>query len=149
LLRKLLSPIFLQLGSSALLLINTVHLNAWPVAAGSALGVDKGQSMYNRKQAHDRQVPAKTRCGVRDYSLVNLKEATRTIENKINETDTNSTDKPCLVVQTELTIERQWGWVFFYNSQRFVESGNVLDALAGNAPYLFNRVTDEIFETGT
>ena len=47
------------------------------------------------------------------------------------------------------TIERDWGWVFYYNSALFLESGNISDALAGNSPYIVNRSTGEIQVTGT
>jgi immunity protein 35 of polymorphic toxin system len=54
-----------------------------------------------------------------------------------------------LVILDEETIEREWGWVFFYNSQRYLETGDILHALAGNAPYLVNRHTGELQVTGT
>lgn len=41
-----------------------------------------------------------------------------------------------LVLLDSQTVERPYGWVFFYNSRRFVETGNVLYALAGNGPLL-------------
>ena len=54
-----------------------------------------------------------------------------------------------LVLLDEETIERPWGWVFFYNSKRFLETQDFLHALAGNAPYLVNRHTGEVRSTGT
>jgi len=43
----------------------------------------------------------------------------------------------------------KWGWVFFYNTQSFLESGNTSEALAGNTPLIFNRANGNIVETGT
>lgn len=54
-----------------------------------------------------------------------------------------------LVVVDEHTIERTWGWVFFYNSKRYLETREFRDALAGNAPYIVNRQTGDLRVTGT
>ena len=54
----------------------------------------------------------------------------------------------CVVLE-HWTIERPFGWVFFYNSREFVETGNISSALAGNAPFIVNRFTGAIFPTGT
>ena len=54
-----------------------------------------------------------------------------------------------LVVVDEHTIERAWGWVFFYNSKRYLETREFRYALAGNAPYIVNRQTGEFRVTGT
>ena len=48
----------------------------------------------------------------------------------------------------EHTIERAWGWFFFYNSKRYLETRDFLYALAGNAPYIVNRHTGELRPTG-
>ncbi len=47
------------------------------------------------------------------------------------------------------TIERPFGWVFFYNSKRFIETGDVLHALAGNCPLFVNKFTGAIRVFGT
>jgi hypothetical protein len=38
------------------------------------------------------------------------------------------------------TIECPWGWVFFWQSRTFVETGNPSSMLAGNTPIAINRV---------
>ncbi len=53
------------------------------------------------------------------------------------------------VVLDEHTIERDWGWVFFYDSRRYLETGDLSFAVAGNAPYLVRRADGAVFETGT
>jgi len=53
------------------------------------------------------------------------------------------------VIMDEHTIERDWGWVFFYSTDRYVETGDVRYALFGNAPYIVNRRTGELHVTGT
>jgi len=42
------------------------------------------------------------------------------------------------------TIEKPYGWVFFYNSKAFLESGNVLHRLAGNGPIVVNKNTGNL-----
>jgi hypothetical protein len=53
------------------------------------------------------------------------------------------------VILEEPTIERSWGWVFFYNSRQYVETQDVQFHLMGNAPYIVNRNTGEMLVTGT
>jgi len=59
-------------------------------------------------------------------------------------------DAGCELVLIEgRTIERNFGWVFFYQSRRHLETGNIGDALAGNAPIVVTRADGRIHETGT
>lgn len=41
------------------------------------------------------------------------------------------------------------GWVFFYDSRQHLLSGDVRDALAGNAPVLIDRISGQVCPTGT
>src|SRR3569623_418083 len=54
-----------------------------------------------------------------------------------------------LVVVDEHTIERSWGWVFFYKSQPYLTTRNFMYARAENAPYIVNRYTGKRRGTGT
>lgn len=45
------------------------------------------------------------------------------------------------VVLDENTIERPFGWVFFYNSRKFIETGETMYRLAGNGPVIVNKRT--------
>jgi hypothetical protein len=49
----------------------------------------------------------------------------------------------------EHTIERDFGWVFFYGSKKFVETGDIQYLIAGNAPIVITRTDGRIHETGT
>jgi len=53
------------------------------------------------------------------------------------------------VILEEETIEKPWGWVFFYNARQYVETGDVQFHLFGNAPYIVNRNTGELLVAGT
>ena len=47
------------------------------------------------------------------------------------------------------TLERGFGWVFFYDSKRHLETGDFRDGLAGNAPIVVTKKDGKIHETGT
>jgi len=49
----------------------------------------------------------------------------------------------------ELTQEHDFGWVFFYNSKKYLASGEFRDAIAGNAPLIVDRSNGQLIETGT
>jgi hypothetical protein len=59
-----------------------------------------------------------------------------------------ATDGLALVLEDE-TIDRPYGWVFFYQSREYVETGDARTMLFGNAPLIFNRASGEIRVTGT
>lgn len=53
------------------------------------------------------------------------------------------------VIDDANTIEKDFGWIFFYNSRRFLEDGRFLDQLAGNAPIIVRRDSPDVLVTGT
>jgi hypothetical protein len=53
------------------------------------------------------------------------------------------------VILDEHTIERPWGWVFFYDSRKHHETGDFQYAIAGNAPHVVNRFDGSMHVTGT
>jgi hypothetical protein len=54
-----------------------------------------------------------------------------------------------VVIVDSATIERAFGWVFFYQSREYVETGDFAHRLVGNAPLIVNRLTGEVRSTGT
>jgi hypothetical protein len=54
-----------------------------------------------------------------------------------------------LTVLRDQTIEFGSGWVFFYDSLKYVEGGAVRDALAGNAPLIVSKRDGSVHVTGT
>lgn len=56
---------------------------------------------------------------------------------------------PDLVLLKDGTMEREFGWVFFYQSKRYLETGNFSDILAGNAPLVVTKSDGRLHETGT
>ena len=52
-----------------------------------------------------------------------------------------------LVIVKEL--EYDFGWVFFWNTKEFTESGDHRHALVGNAPLIVDRNDGQLYVTGT
>ncbi len=79
---------------------------------------------------------------------MNQEEAQKLVEVELE----NSKDKydpiDCVVLE-EQTVTRDWGWVFFYQSKAYIESGDSGDMLYGNAPFIVNRASGELVVTGT
>lgn len=47
------------------------------------------------------------------------------------------------------TLQKPYGWVFFYNSRRFLETGNPLEALGGNGPIVVERAEGRLHQLGS
>lgn len=54
-----------------------------------------------------------------------------------------SPSDPFVVVEAS-TIEKSYGWVFFYNSKKFVDTGISRYRLAGNGPVIVNKETGAV-----
>ncbi|MCA9251446.1 MAG: hypothetical protein KDA54_09970 [Phycisphaerales bacterium] len=52
-------------------------------------------------------------------------------------------------IVSDATIERPFGWVFFYNSVEFLRTGKLSSMLAGNAPIIINKQDGVLCDTGT
>jgi hypothetical protein len=44
-----------------------------------------------------------------------------------------------VAIASAQTIRKPYGWVFFYNSRRFLETGDPLERLGGNGPIIVER----------
>lgn len=87
--------------------------------------------------------------GVIRIIMITKEQAKSLFEREINAPDPTGTKKIKLVIIDNETIEKKWGWVFFYNTEDYLKTGDIYEALVGNAPYIVNRYTGELFETGT
>lgn len=54
-----------------------------------------------------------------------------------------------LAVIDDATIARDYCWVFFYNSKKYLEKRNFSDMIVGNAPILIDKRDGTLHETGT
>jgi len=57
------------------------------------------------------------------------------------------TDGPA--VQWDATTEFNFGWVFYWNSRRFLETGDARHALHGNTPFVVDRRDGAVHPIGT
>jgi Immunity protein 35 len=53
------------------------------------------------------------------------------------------------VIVAARTIQKPYGWIFFYNSRRYLETSDPLEALAGNGPIVVDRETGELHALGS
>jgi hypothetical protein len=54
-----------------------------------------------------------------------------------------------LTILDEYTIEKPYGWVFFYDSSRFLETRRLEDGIAGYGPLLVLADTGEVVHLET
>jgi hypothetical protein len=45
--------------------------------------------------------------------------------------------------------EHEFGWVYFYDGSLHLETGDVADAVVGNAPLIVDRTDGKLYITGT
>jgi immunity protein 35 of polymorphic toxin system len=52
---------------------------------------------------------------------------------------------PGLVIMSDKTIEKEYGWIFFYQTKKYLETNNVRDMMIGNCPILVKRSGETVF----
>lgn len=80
--------------------------------------------------------------------MLNFEDAIAAVEKQLAKID-DLPEGDSLVLVPEHTIERPFGWVFFYTSRLYRDTGDIKYALAGNAPLIVNRSSGEVVATGT
>ena len=89
-----------------------------------------------------------------------LEEAKKLVERYLTETDAEANEFGSMLpsyeeqnsksaILTDKIEEHEFGWVFYYNSQEYLETGDFRYALGGNAPIIVNRRNGELVVTGT
>ena len=81
--------------------------------------------------------------------MLTREEAKELVYARINAHDPYADQTVELAIIDDETIEKEYGWVFFYQTKEYLKTGNIIDALVGNAPYIVNKYTGELIETGT
>ena len=79
---------------------------------------------------------------------MNIENAKKLVELEIVNENRQNGSVECVILEDK-TIEKCWGWVFFYQSKAYIESGDFRDMLGGNAPIIVNRESGELVHTGT
>ena len=80
---------------------------------------------------------------------ITREDAKRLVYQALDEAYRYWPDRPDCVIVDEATIERDFGWVFFYQSREYLDTGKNEYQLAGNAAYIVDRRTGELHVTGT
>ena len=80
--------------------------------------------------------------------MITLDEALKIVSAHLSRLDHSTGDEPTVVMESE-TIEKQFGWIFFYNTKKYIETGDFKYMLAGNAPLIVDKDSGKVHETGT
>ena len=54
-----------------------------------------------------------------------------------------------IVILDAHTLEKPYGWIYFYQHRRFLETGKVRDGLIGNGPLLVDKNTGKLIVFGS
>lgn len=79
--------------------------------------------------------------------MKDISEALDIVRAKLDEFE-RAAGEPLDIMKNQ-TLERSFGWVFFYNTQKYVETGEMKYMLGGNAPLIVDRINGHVHETGT
>jgi hypothetical protein len=82
----------------------------------------------------------------RDYLMITEVEARATAEAVLAEINERIDFGPVVISEVE---ERSLGWIFYWTTARYLETGVLLDGMVGNAPILIERTTGAVLPTGT
>jgi hypothetical protein len=75
--------------------------------------------------------------------MLTRRNAQLLVDNQLDTWNCNLSDLEQFVVLDDETIERPWGWVFFFTTRGWL-SGDERYLVAGNGPILVNRHTSEV-----
>jgi Immunity protein 35 len=53
-----------------------------------------------------------------------------------------------LIIVDKATIEKPYGWIFSYDSRKFLETGDFTYSILGNGPIVVDKETMEVRELG-
>ncbi len=79
--------------------------------------------------------------------MINIEYAQKLVESELQDLEKRSNCR--LKVMQDETIEFQFGWIFFYQSEEFVITGNEDLMVGGNAPIIVDKFNSTIHITGT
>lgn len=81
------------------------------------------------------------------FVVLDSKDAMRAVSDHLSKLE-KVVGEPLALIENE-TIEKPFGWIFFYNSKKYTDTGDIKYMLAGNAPIILDKNTGKIHETGT
>jgi hypothetical protein len=54
-----------------------------------------------------------------------------------------------LLLLLDETIDFEYGWVFFYQTKEYIETGDIMEMAGGNAPLIIDKRNGNLEVTGT
>lgn len=75
--------------------------------------------------------------------MISLEQAISTVEDELKRISKNIKDDEVLLSRSSIKT-RKYGWVFFYNSRKYIETGAYEFALLGNHPMYVDKGTGSI-----
>jgi hypothetical protein len=79
--------------------------------------------------------------------MINIGQATELAKEKISIIEKKGTIRLALLESETMAFE--FGWVFFYQSEMFVRTGDEDSLVGGNAPILIDKYDGSVHLTGT
>jgi len=76
--------------------------------------------------------------------MLTFQQARQMAEDKIKAMPLISDTGGLTIIDSE-TIEKSYAWIFFYDSKRHMETGDIMCALGGNAPLFISKTDGQIF----
>ena len=80
--------------------------------------------------------------------MITYEEAKALVQTEISKENPYEPDLKLEILDAD-TVEKEWGWIFYYDSADHIRTGDDIYLLAGNAPIIVNKETGELFVTGT
>jgi hypothetical protein len=81
--------------------------------------------------------------------MINQQQARELVYEEINKLDPYWPDKPEMIILDERTVEKDYGWVFYWTSRPWHETRDIQFAIAGNGPIIISREDGSLYECGT
>src|SRR5262245_16264653 len=81
--------------------------------------------------------------------MIDVKKAREIAQEYLDRTNSRSRQVDKAVILDEVTEEHDFGWVFFYQSERFIATNDPMAQLYGNAPMIIRKSDGKLFLTGT
>jgi hypothetical protein len=79
--------------------------------------------------------------------IISPEEAKEIAQNALHKTRSRIDNE--LVIQDKFTVEFETGWVFYYQSRKYLETGDILFRLMGNGPIIIDKEEGLAYQAGT
>lgn len=81
--------------------------------------------------------------------MIDITIAQNLVERELSKMSENEPDEDKLVILHVMPIEKDLGWIFFYDSKAFVETQDPKYGVFGNAPIIVDKENGSLHITGT